>query len=199
LVDVLRAELNLNGAYPVLVNMGRLVPQKGQKYLLEAMPDVLLDFPNAKLLLVGDGFLRAELEELRDNLGLGQRVQFLGKRTNVKVFLELSDIFVFPSLFEGSGGNALLEAAALGCPCIASDVGPIPEVIENGHSGILAPPRSSQALAQAIIYLAGHREIARAMGQKARRAVMQKFSIERSARHLGDVYESYLGSHRRTQ
>jgi glycosyltransferase involved in cell wall biosynthesis len=193
LVNRLRVELHLNGAYPVLLNVGRLVPQKGQKYLIQGMPDVLRDFPKARLLIVGDGFLRPKLEQLRDSLGLGEQVHFLGNQIDVKALLQLCHIFVFPSIFEGLG-VALLEAAALGRPCIASNVGPLPEIIQNGHSGLLVAPRSAEALAQAVIRLAGNEQESHAMGEGARETIVKRFLIDQTVKKLEAVYTEVLSA-----
>ena len=147
------------------------------------------------LLIVGDGFLRTRLERLRDNLGLENKVRFLGKRNGVKPIFQLCDLFVFPSLFEGSGGNALIEATALDKPSIASNIMSIKEIIEDGNSGVLVKPRSADALARAITYLASNPVLARAMGQRAGENVRDKFSIQRTVPQLEHLYELCVDQH----
>ncbi|HLF03709.1 MAG TPA: glycosyltransferase [Dehalococcoidia bacterium] len=195
--DHLRATLGLENAYPILLNVGRLVPAKGQRYLLQAMPQVLARFPQARLLIAGEGPLRGALETLVQELGIAPQVNLLGRRSDVRDLLALSDIFVFPSVFEGLGAS-LVEAAGMGKPCIASRVGPIPEVVEEGKSGMLVPSRSPQALAQAIIELAGDRERAAAMGRRGREIAQDKFRIAPAIQQLEALYRQLLPTAGRT-
>jgi glycosyltransferase involved in cell wall biosynthesis len=191
--EQLRTTLGLENAYPILLNVGRLVPAKGQRYLLQAIPQVLARFPQARLLIAGDGALHGSLEALRQELGVTPQVSLLGRRSDVRDLLALSDIFVFPSVFEGLGAS-LVEAAGMGKPCIASRVGPIPEVVEDGKSGLLVPSRSPQALAQAIMELAGDRERASAMGRRGREIAQEKFRIAPAIQQLEAVYRQLLPS-----
>lgn len=190
-VVALRDSLGLGGAFPVLLNVGRLMPQKGQRYLIEAMPPVVERFPMARLLIVGLGPLLGPLRSLSQALGVDRHVHFLGRREDVRDLLEACDIFVFPSLFEGLG-VALLEAAGTGRPCVASRVGPLPEVIEDGVSGLLVEPASPPALSEAIVRLASGPDMARATGQRAREQVHSRFRVQRMASDLASVYEAVL-------
>ena len=186
-----RDGLRIDGSFPVLLSVGRLTPQKGQRYLVEAMPRVLARFPSAKLLIIGEGFLRNQLTELRDRLGLQAYVDFPGIREDIRTLLEVSDLFVFPSLFEGLG-VALMEAAGAGKPVVASDVGPLPEVVSHGETGVLVPPRDPRALADAIIELASDRDRMEAMGQWAREVAAERFDLGRNIKHLEALYESVV-------
>ncbi|MFQ5873293.1 MAG: glycosyltransferase, partial [Dehalococcoidia bacterium] len=112
-VTTLKNRLGINGDWPILVNVGRLVPQKGQRYLIEAMPRILHHYPQARLLIAGDGLLGPALTRLRGDLGLDDQVQFLGHRDDVGHLLLLGDAFVFSSLYEGCP-NSLIEAMAAG-------------------------------------------------------------------------------------
>lgn len=194
-VQRVRTELRLNGTYPLLLTIGRLVPQKGQKYLLSAMPRVLGAFPSAKLLIVGDGFMAEELKRLAHTLGIERAVSFLGRSSHVKELLATSDIFVFPSLWEGFGVS-LLQAAALGKPCVACAVGPIPEFMENGKSGILVKPKSPEALADSIIELSENKEKAGSLGRQARQIVLGNFIIDRTVKKLESLYLELLEARR---
>ncbi len=191
--EQLRAALGLENAYPILLNVARMVPQKGQQYLLQAMPQVLAQFPRTRLLIAGEGPMRGELEALIQELGLQQAVTLLGPRTDVRDLLALCDVFVFPSLFEGLG-NALVEATGMGKPCVASRVGPIPEVVEHGKSGLLVPSGSPQELAQAIIQVAGDRERAAAMGRRGREIALERFHIRRNIEKFEQTYTRVLNS-----
>jgi glycosyltransferase involved in cell wall biosynthesis len=194
-VEAVRRELDTEHRYPVLLTVGRLVPQKGQRYLIEAMPEVLRAHPRAQLLIVGMGFLEERLRAQVDALGLQSSVRFLGRREDVPALMGAADIFVFPSLFEGLGVS-LLEACASGLPCVVSNVGPLPEVIEDGATGVLVPPQEPRCLADAIIRLACDRELMRRYGEAARARVRRTFQIDRSIAQLEELYERVL--HRRT-
>jgi glycosyltransferase involved in cell wall biosynthesis len=187
----LRHGFGLDDAGPVLLNVARLYPPKGQKYLIQAMPEIVRQFPRAHLLMAGDGPLRDSLTSLSRELGVDRHITFLGRRTDVRCLLELADIFVFPSLFEGLGG-ALVEASGAGKPCVASRVGPIPEVVEHERSGLLVPSQSPEALAQAICRLVNDPELAQAMGRRGKQIAAEKFSISRNIKQLEELYAQIL-------
>jgi glycosyltransferase involved in cell wall biosynthesis len=194
-VGAVKRELGTERRYPVLLTVGRLVPQKGQRYLIEAMPDVLRAHPHAQLLIVGMGFLEQKLRAQVDALALQPSVRFLGRREDVPALMGAADIFVFPSLFEGLGVS-LLEACASGLPCVVSNVGPLPEVIEDGATGVLVPSQDPKSLADAISRLACDRELMRRYGEAARARVRRTFRIDRSIAQLEGLYEDVL--HRQT-
>jgi glycosyltransferase involved in cell wall biosynthesis len=190
-IKALRKDLGIDGAYPVLLNVGRLVPQKGQRYLIQAMPSVIERFPQARLLIAGDGPLKESTASLCRELGVSQHVTLLGQRNDIRSLLELSDIFVFPSLYEGLGG-ALMEATSAGRPCVASRVGPLPEVLDEGNSGLLVLSQSPEELAQAINYLGENRGAAQAMGQRGKQGSAEKFNVNKNVRRLEEVYQEVL-------
>ena len=194
----LRVQLGLTDAWPVILNVGRLVSQKGQRYLIEAMPLVAQEFPKARLLLAGDGFLRSNLTQLSSRMGLTELVTFLGPRDDVKRLLHISDVFVFPSLSEGCP-NALIEAMALGKPCIASRIGSTEEVIQNQDTGVLVAPRSPQALAESIVKLLSHPKEATCMGQRAREEVLNRFTIGTAVQKLRAVYQKAIQEYAGTE
>ena len=127
----------------------RLEPQKGLSYLLLAMKIILAKFPEIRLEIVGDGSLSGELQDLSQNLGISNSVFFFGKFAEVIPFYNRMDIFILPSLYEGFG-IVLLEAMASGVPVVATNVDGIKEVVEDGKSGILVPPKNPEAIAKAV-------------------------------------------------
>lgn len=146
-----RAELGVGTDAPVLVNVARQEPQKGQLHLLEALPFILREFPDVVLLLVGrEGSSTPELRRGVETLGLAPHVRALGVRRDVGDLLVAADVFVFPSLYEGLGG-AVLEAMALGVPIVASSSPAVAEVLEDGRCGILVPPADAMALATGVL------------------------------------------------
>ena len=174
---------------PVLLSVGRLAPQKGHRYLLRAMGDVVHESPNAQLLLAGEGHLHEELHALADPLG--DHVRFLGLRGDVAALLRRSDVFVFPSLWEGVG-TALREAMLLGRPVVASDIPAHREFVTHGVDGLLVPPADAEALATAILRLLRDPEEAAAIGRRAAESAA-RFDIRRTTRELQDIYDEVIG------
>ncbi|MBO9542512.1 glycosyltransferase [bacterium] len=147
-----RAELGLPAEQAIILNVARLSPEKGQRYLIEAMPRLLAAQPDAQLLLAGDGPCRAELEAQVQKLGLTRSVQFLGYRDDVSRLLLAADVFCLPSLLEGLPLSAA-EAMAARLPIVATRVGGVPEIIQDGVTGYLVPPRDPAALAERLAAL----------------------------------------------
>jgi glycosyltransferase involved in cell wall biosynthesis len=188
-VSALRAELGWNDAYPVIVSVGRLVPQKGHRYAIEAMTEVARALPRALLVLVGEGSLHSELEGLARSLGLTDRVRLLGGRHDVPAVLAAADQFVFPSLFEGFGA-ALIEALAAGRPCVASRIPPVVEVTDDGRVALLVEPRSPGALAAGMIQLGTDRVLAARLGEEAAAWVHQQYDITASIRKFETLLDA---------
>jgi glycosyltransferase involved in cell wall biosynthesis len=145
-------------------------------------------FPDVCFLVVGDGGIKDELEEQARQLGLGRRIVFTGFRSDVPDLLSEAAISVLPSLSEGTS-NTLLESMAAGIPVVATRVGGNPEVIEDGVSGLLVPPRDSAALAAAMGRLLEDEELAIRLGQAGIRRVAELFSIEGSIDQTEHLYQ----------
>jgi len=171
--------------------VGRLSPEKGLGLLIEAWKGVLRAFPDALLFLVGTGALKEQLEREVITSGLGESVKLAGETENVGRYLSLADIFVLPSESEGMP-VALLEAMAHGLACVASRVGAVPEIIESEKTGIIVPPRKRDALETAIIRLFESPHLCRRFGENARRAVIERFSLERMAEGYLELFERIL-------
>ena len=191
----LRNSLGL-GDGPVLLHVGRLHEQKGQKHLLRAMPPLLERHPRARLLVAGEGEERGRLEALVRDLGIGPAVHLLGHRPDVPDLLALSDVFVFPSLHKEGLPVAVVEAAAAGLPVVAARTGPLEEAVEDGVTGVLVPPRDPNALAAALAELLDHPERRRSLGRAGRRRAEERFSLAASARALEALYREVLAEHR---
>ena len=149
-VDRIRAELNLEGVWPVVGAVTRFYPAKGITYLVGAFPRVLERFPDARLVLVGDGPLGEELREQARELGIERSVTFTGFQPDAEAFVQLFSLSVVPSLEEGIG-NVAIESIAGGVPVVASREGGLPEVVTEGKSGLLVRPGDSARLAAAIL------------------------------------------------
>jgi glycosyltransferase involved in cell wall biosynthesis/serine acetyltransferase len=169
----------------VVANMN--VETKGHADLIRAAAEVSREFHGAKFLLVGDGAERSRLEAMTQELGLGNSVLFLGRRNDVPSILACCDLFVLPSWAEGLP-NSVLEAMASGLPVVATHVGGIPEIIDNGSSGLLVAPKDSNALAKAILQLLGNEELARRCAQSARDRAHAQFGFNRLLSELACLY-----------
>jgi glycosyltransferase involved in cell wall biosynthesis len=192
----LRDALGLNDGSPVLICVARLAPQKGHAGLLEAMPAVVRQCLSARLLIVGRGDEAARLKEQAARLNVQAHVRFLGQRDDVKELLQLSDVFVFPSLCAEGLPVALIEAMAMRKPCVAWRVEPNPEVIEHGASGLLVEPHSVEGFASAICALSTQADLRQKMGARGRAIVEEKFNLQRTVKQLESLYETGLSGRR---
>lgn len=170
--------------------VGRLVHQKGHAVLLDAMVNVINNFPDVILVILGDGPDRAQLEAQARNLRIESNIRWVGAVAQEDVFRMLSvmNIFVMPSLFEGFG-LTVAEAMAASLPVVGTRVDGLAEVIEDGVTGYLVEPSDSLALANALIKLLSNPEQAREFGLRGRDRVMKYFS-------MGQFGESMLGLYR---
>jgi glycosyltransferase involved in cell wall biosynthesis len=169
-------------------NVGRLNWAKDQAGLIRAFAQVHAHHPSAALLLIGDGELRAELEQRAHFEGVRDAVHFLGDRNDVRDLLQGLDLFVLSSASEGYS-MALLEACAAALPIIATDVGGNSEIIDSGCTGQLVPPGEPDALAEAMLHLLDKPHLASAYGQAARVWVETHGSLEAMADHYERLYQ----------
>lgn len=149
---VTRAELGLRPDVPVVGTVGRLIAQKGIRYLIDAATTVLATQPETIFLVVGDGVLRQSLESYSQARGVANSFRFLGAQAQPWRYLAVCDVIALPSLFEGLP-LAALEALAAGLPVVTTPVGGCPEVVIPGQTGLLVPPRDGMALAEALLDL----------------------------------------------
>jgi glycosyltransferase involved in cell wall biosynthesis len=190
----LREELGLAGCWPVLLNVARVVPNKGQVHLVEAVARLRAEFPGVRLLVAGEDAGQLDLREVAARRGVGDLVSLLGFRSDVGELHRISDIGVFPSVHEGFG-NALAEACAAGLPCVATDIGGFTEIVRDGETAVVVPPQSATALAGGIAALARDPPGAAAMGLRAAEHVRRNFSVARAVSALTAVYESVARAH----
>ena len=190
----LRGELGLDAAARVIVAVGRLVHNKGQMDLLEAMPLVLARFPSAVLVLVGDGPDGDALAQHVARHGLGKAVRLTGARTDIAAHLALAEIFALVSSSEGVS-LALLEAMAAGRPIVATAVAGIVDVIEHGRSGLLVPFADHRALADALGVLLEDQALARQLGANAEREARSRYDIDGTVRAMAALYRAAMARH----
>jgi glycosyltransferase involved in cell wall biosynthesis len=186
--SALRQELGLPLSARLVAVFSRLNRMKGVQYFLDAAIVLARRFPDVCFLVVGDGGSKKELEEHARRLGLGQRIVFTGFRGDVPDLLCEVAVSVLPSLSEGTS-NTLLESMAAGIPVIATTVGGNPEVIQDGISGLLVPPRDSGALAAATARLLEDGDLALRLGRAGMRRVSELFSIEGSVHETEHLYQ----------
>lgn len=174
--------------------VGSLLPIKGQRFLLQAAPRILERFPEVRFLFAGQGPERESLEEQARSLG--DRVRFLGLQSDAMDALAGLEVAVVPSTLE-TFSLVSLEAMALQRPLVASRVGGIPEVVEDGVSGTLVPPEDPEALARAICAYLEDPALAERHGRQGRERALRLFSLEGMAENLEAVYEEALQERRR--
>jgi glycosyltransferase involved in cell wall biosynthesis len=189
--DPYRKKLGFHSKDIVLGTVARLSEQKGHRYLIDAVKKVVRKYPNIRVLFIGDGPLREKLEFQVHRLRLNATIQFLGFRSDIKELLGALDIFILPSLFEGLP-NVILEAMACGKPVIATNVSGIPEVIVDHQTGILIPPKDSDAIAQAIFQMLRDTKKMRMMGKMSRKRVEEKFNLKQQVSAFAMLYEKML-------
>lgn len=168
-----------------LLHIGRFNVQKNHKGLLEAFAKIAEICPHCTLQLIGDGELREETEKLAVSLGLDNKVAFLGNQTNIYSFLQEADIFLLPSIFEGMP-MTIIEAMGTGLPIVASRVGGVPDMLEDGTSGLLVPCEPD-AVAQAVLQLLQQDDLRKKLGTNALEN-SRVFGADHMARCYCDLY-----------
>lgn len=180
-------KLNLEPSAPVVGTVARLHRQKGLIYLFKAAKKIQQAFPKIKILIVGQGPLRKKLEKAVKRLNIEQWLRFMGERKDIPELLSLFDVLVLPSLWEGLP-YVLLEAAALAKPVVATDVSGTREIIINGETGILVPPKNHDKLAQAIISLLKDREYALRLGGMLKKEICPVYTLSRMVEETERLY-----------
>ena len=178
--------------------VARLEPEKGHPTLLEAWPAVLRAVPDTYLLIVGEGSRRDALEAQARELRIAHRVVFTGRRDDVPAVTAALDVAVLPSYREAQG-LSVLEAMALSRPVVASNVGGIPEMIEDGVTGLLVPPHDAEALAAAIVRLLRDHPYADTLGRAGHDLVHDRFCIELMVSAVESIYDEGAGTVRLTE
>jgi len=190
-----RRILGVPGDVALLGTVGRLAEQKGQAWLIRALPAIRLAVPDARLMIAGDGPLRAALEDEAARAGVGGAVTLLGHRSDVATLLAAIDLFVLPSLWEGLP-VALLEAMAMARPIVAARAVGIEETVDDGVEGLLVPPRDAAALAAAAVRVLQDTPLGRRLGEAGRRRVLERHTLAAVAERVGAVYRAALRGRR---
>jgi glycosyltransferase involved in cell wall biosynthesis len=190
----LKSELKISPDSLVIATAGTLVPMKGFGYFLEAAGKLVKVYPNLKFIIAGESVERFrgyefKLKSLVGSLGLKEKVSFIGMRKDFSSVLAITDIFVLPTLREAFG-RVLIEAMSMGKPLVATNIGGIPEVVDNGTTGILVPPKDSKAIAWALEVLIKDREKSREMGIAARKRAQDLFGVEQCVQNIVKLYNT---------
>lgn len=187
----LRRSLGLENGVPVVLMVAALRPEKAHEALLEAARLLIEDGRSWKFLIAGDGPRREELEGTSRRLGLGSRVVFLGERGDVPDLLHVASVLVLPShAAVETLPLCVLEAMAAGVPVVASAVGSIPDVIENGVNGRLIGPADAVGLREALCHIIDHSQETAEMTRRARETVRARYSVERMVSRYAELFET---------
>jgi len=186
--STLRDEYGMEPGSQTVGVVARLEAEKGHPTLFEAWPQVLRAVPDAYLLVVGEGSQREVLERQARDLRIAHRVVFTGRRDDVPAVTAALDVAVLPSYREAQG-LSVLEAMALSRPVVASRVGGIPEMIDDGISGLLVPPHDASALAAAITRLLVDHSYADLIAQRGHDTVHERFCVEIMVQSIEAIYE----------
>ena len=189
--EQVRRDLGISMTAPVIGVCCRLMAQKGVRYLLEAAPAILRDHQEAVFLIVGDGDLRLSLQELAGILGIEKHVVFTGFRSDVYDFLGAFDVYVLPSLFEGTP-LGLLEAMLLSKSVVVTSVGSNAEFVQDNVTGKLVEPKQPHQLSDSISSLISDPKMREDMGRKARDFILAQFSLDRMINEYELLYESLV-------
>ena len=183
-----RKSINIPSDAKIVINIGRLVSQKGQSVFLKASKEIISKKDNVYFLIVGSGRLEEQLKKEARALGVDRKIKFLGARKDTPELLINSDVFAFPSLWEGQG-LILFEAIFSKIPIVASNTGGIPEVVKDGVTGLLVEPGNDKDLAENILQILKDCDL----GEKLANQAYDRFkgrTLENSVRGLEKVFKS---------
>lgn len=190
-VSSLRRSLGLTDDDLVIGLVAKLWDGKGHKIAIDALKSIRGTYPNAKLVFVGEGYLQSDLEKHAQQLGIAKHVIFTGFRTDIAQLNAMLDIAILASDFEGMG-RVLLEAMVMNKPVVATDVGGIPDVVDDGITGILVPVGDANALANAIQKLLRDPQLRTQMGTAGYKKISEQFSAATMVQKITDVYEEQI-------
>jgi len=193
----IRQRYGLTSDQKIIGVIGRLNPEKGQMVFLRAIEKMVRSFPGVKALIIGEGQDRAKLEGFCREKGLSDHVVFLGHQEKIADYYQVLDLLVLPSLSEGLP-NTVLEAMSFGVPVLATAVGGVPEIIQNGN-GMMVPPNDPEALAERMIELLRDGALRQAIGLKGKNSLYPRFAPENRVRQIVNLYEELLSDRAKAQ
>lgn len=188
-LTAVKQEIRRFGGGPIILNVGRLVPQKGQDLFIKAAPVIRAQIPNAICLIAGDGELRDDLQSLIDREGLTEHVYLLGNRTDVPELLAAADVFVLSSRYEGLP-MTLLEAMSSETPVVSTEIEGVADVIRHEQTGLLVNPENPTAIADAVIRLLNDQPLRMHLAKNAKELVEKEFSLAAMAENYLKILEA---------
>src|SRR3989338_5632443 len=179
--------------------VGRLTPLKGHMFFLRAMAKVVRAMPNIRIWIIGDAPLtkqsyKSELQVLAHRLGIQGHVEFLGNRQDVAQLLAQADVFVLSTVTQEAFGRVILEAQAVGVPVVATSVGGVVDIINDGETGLLVLPKDPDGMARAVVRVLNDKKFAAQLAEAAKRRLREQFTLEHMASQTLKVYEELLNS-----
>ena len=186
-----RKSLGIGPETVLIGTVARLVPQKGLEYFFHAAKGISESVPSSRFLVVGEGQLEKKLHRLTDELGISARCLWIPHQAKIEAIYCAMDVFVLPSLWEGLP-YTLLEAMAAACPIVATDIQGNADVICDGETGLLAPPRDGNALAEKVVSLIENPDLAGALARNAVNVVRDQYSLDRFIQETQDLYETLM-------
>jgi len=187
-----RQKLGLPLDIPIIATVAMLIPQKGIQHAIEAFALIGRKFKDLRLLIVGEGWYKTELESLCTTLRLSDYVSFLGRRSDVHLIIAASDVVVVPSIWDEAFGLIVAETMACGRPVVASKCGGITELIEDSVSGYLVPCGNAEIMARKLNSLLSDSLHRNKLGQQGRKACSWKFNLFSQVKQLVKVYQEAL-------
>jgi glycosyltransferase involved in cell wall biosynthesis len=189
--DVLKSVGVDNPEKTVFITPAAFRYEKGHEILVTAIAKYETMLDNCVFLFAGEGPLRPKIEQMVADLNLQSKIRFLGRRTDVIVLLKASDVFVLPSYFEGLP-RSVAEAMAAGLPVIATAVSGTPELVDNGVTGLLIPPKDYKALGEVMVRLNNDKELARSLGNAGKKKAYENYDVNHIVSQFADLYKKIL-------
>lgn len=189
--QALRSHWQIHEDTQLILTIAVLRPPKGIQHMLAALPLILAEQPNTRYIIVGDGEHKQALEALVSELNISDNVIFAGMRQDIPQILAAADLFVLPTL-DDALPTVLIEAMAAQKPIVASEVGGVPELVEDGRNGLLVTPANPEALAAACLKLMNNQVLAKTMGIEGGNIAQDKFDIQKQVAALSEIYEGLL-------
>jgi glycosyltransferase involved in cell wall biosynthesis len=186
-----KTELGLKKDHRLVGTVANLKPVKGYQYLVKAIPKIVDSVPNTRFVFAGEGPLREELTGLAGRLKISEKILFAGRRHDIPQILHALDLFVLPSLSEGIS-NSLLEAMSAGKAVIATAVDGNLEVVTDGETGFLVPPKDSQALSDAVIKVLSDKPLAKKLGEAGKKRVLTEFHLNKMISKMQNLYQELI-------
>lgn len=182
-----KKKLQIESDHKIVGTVARFSEEKGLEYFIESIKHIKASIPSTKFIIVGDGALKDDLVSLAKHNGTFHDIIFTGYRKDAVSFMAIYDVFVLPSLSEGMP-YTILEAMALKVPVVATNVFGIKELVANGKTGVLVPPRSSEAITEAVTHLLTHPQKAKAMAEQGYKRVKKSFSAKKMTEKIEQTY-----------